>query len=134
MKKFILSLIAMALFALAPTTAVADTEENDETVYVVVEKEAVSPYSRNEIMKMMETDIRLADPYASPCRVMVKVVVEKDGSISNPEVLRSSNNDKVDAYALKVVMERLPKFTEPGKQRGKPVRTSFTVPVSFVAK
>jgi len=54
--------------------------------------------------------------------------VERDGSVSNVEVLRSVHKS-LDKRALKVV-QTLPAF-RPGEQGGKPVRVSYMIPVNF---
>ncbi len=60
--------------------------------------------------------------------VYLKFVVEKDGSISNPQVIRNIGGG-CGAEALRVV-GKMPKWT-PGKQRGRVVRVLFTLPVKF---
>ncbi len=60
-------------------------------------------------------------------RVYVNFVIEKDGSVSNVEVVRGIDA-LLDDEAVRVV-KKLPKFT-PAKQRGKPVRMSFTLPIN----
>lgn len=60
-------------------------------------------------------------------RVYVNFVIEKDGSISNPEVVRGVDK-MLDDEALRVVRQ-LPKM-KPAKQRGKPVRMSFMLPIN----
>lgn len=59
--------------------------------------------------------------------VVVKVVVEPDGTVSYPEVIRSSG-DLLDNAAVDAVTQL--RF-RPGLQRGQPVRVSFAVPVRF---
>jgi len=61
-------------------------------------------------------------------KVSVKFVIEKDGSIADPVVVRAVD-PYLDKEALRVV-KSMPKW-KPGKQRGKPVRVSYTVPVIF---
>lgn len=61
-------------------------------------------------------------------RVVVQFVVNKDGSISDAKVLKAVD-PQLDAEALRVV-NAMPNWT-PGKQKGEPVRTHFTIPVSF---
>ncbi len=61
-------------------------------------------------------------------RVVCKFIIEADGSISNPEVVRSVDPD-LDKEALRVV-KTLKKFT-PGKQRGEAVAVSYVVPIMF---
>ncbi len=60
-------------------------------------------------------------------RVYVNFVIERDGSVSNVEVVRGIDA-LLDDEAVRVV-KKLPKFT-PAKQRGKPVRMSFTLPIN----
>lgn len=60
-------------------------------------------------------------------KVYVGFVIEKDGSISNVEVMRGVDK-MLDDEAIRVV-KSLPKMT-PAKQRGKAVRMSFTLPIN----
>ncbi|MBO5932616.1 MAG: energy transducer TonB, partial [Bacteroidaceae bacterium] len=61
-------------------------------------------------------------------RVLIQFIVNKDGSIVDPEVVKSVN-PYLDKEALRVIAG-MPKW-KPGSQRGKPVRVKFTVPVNF---
>ena len=61
-------------------------------------------------------------------RVVVDIVVEKDGSISEAKVVRSVDSD-LDKEALRVV-KSLSKFT-PGTKNGHPVRARYTLPITF---
>lgn len=61
-------------------------------------------------------------------RVLVTFIVEKDGKISDPKVLKSVHKS-LDKEALSVV-KSMPKF-EPGSLNGKVVRTKYTLPVTF---
>lgn len=60
-------------------------------------------------------------------KVYVNFVFEKDGSISDVKVVRGVD-DLLDNEALRVV-KSIPKV-QPAKQRGKPVRMSFTLPIN----
>lgn len=60
--------------------------------------------------------------------VVLKFVVEKDGSISAKELLRDVGAG-CGEEAMRVV-SLMPKWN-PGKQRGNPVRVQFTLPVKF---
>ena len=64
-------------------------------------------------------------------RVFVSFVVEPDGSVSNVAVMRSLGGG-CDEEAMRVV-KSMPKW-KPGKQRGKPVRVSYILPVNFQLK
>lgn len=61
-------------------------------------------------------------------RVIAKFIVEKDGSISNVQVVRSVH-PLLDKQAVDVLM-RMPKWN-PGKNNGQPARIWFTLPVNF---
>ena len=61
-------------------------------------------------------------------RVVVNFVVEKDGSLSEIKTVRSVD-PLLDEEAVRVV-SAMPKW-EPGKQKGKPVRVKYNVPISF---
>lgn len=61
-------------------------------------------------------------------RVTVQFVVDKDGSIKDPKLLRSVDKD-MDAEALRLISS-MPKW-EPGRQKGQPVAVKYTVPVMF---
>ena len=61
-------------------------------------------------------------------RVIVQFVVERDGSVSNVNVVRGVD-PSLDKEAARVVRS-MPKWT-PGKQNGQAVRARFNVPVVF---
>jgi protein TonB len=60
--------------------------------------------------------------------VFIEFVVERDGSISKPTIKRDIGGG-CGEEALRVV-KAMPKWT-PGKQRSKPVRTQFILPIKF---
>ena len=61
-------------------------------------------------------------------KVFVQFVIEKDGSITDVKVSRGVDAS-LDKEAVRVV-KAMPKW-KPGKQRGKPVRVSYTLPIFF---
>lgn len=61
--------------------------------------------------------------------VVVKFVVEKDGSISNPSI-ESSVHPLLDEEALRVI-NLVPPIFNPAKQNGKNVRSWYTIPINF---
>lgn len=64
--------------------------------------------------------------------VIVNFVVEKDGSISNEQVIRSVSAE-IDEAALDAVREMRNQniLWHPGLQSGKPVRVTFNMPLRF---
>ena len=61
-------------------------------------------------------------------RVLVGFIVEKDGSITETEVVKGIGGG-CDEEAVRVV-KAMPKW-KPGKQKGKPVRVHFMLPIIF---
>ena len=61
-------------------------------------------------------------------RVFVTFVVERDGRVTDVRVLRGIGGG-CDEEAIRVVAA-MPKWA-PGKQRGKPVRVQYNLPVKF---
>lgn len=61
-------------------------------------------------------------------RVVVQFIVDRDGSITNAQVVRGVD-PYLDKEALRVI-NSMPKWS-PGRQGGKAVRVKFTVPVLF---
>ena len=65
-------------------------------------------------------------------RITLSFVVERDGSLSNIEILRSKGDKQLEDEAIRII-RKMPKWN-PGKQRGKIVRTKYTIPVTFRKK
>jgi periplasmic protein TonB len=63
-------------------------------------------------------------------RVYVRFVVNEDGSISKAHVIKGVT-EELNNEALRVV-KGMPNW-KPGKQRGRPVKVWFTVPIKFVS-
>jgi TonB family protein len=62
-------------------------------------------------------------------KVIVRFIVEKDCSVSEPTILKSVD-PLLDAAALKVIAS-LPKFEKPAKNGGVPVRVFYMLPITF---
>ena len=60
-------------------------------------------------------------------RVFVSFIISKDGTISN---IRKRGPDKNLEREAERIISKLPKMT-PGKQRGRPVRVPFSIPITF---
>jgi TonB family protein len=61
-------------------------------------------------------------------RVLIMMVVEKDGSITNPRIIKSVNT-LLDEEALRIA-NLLPNF-KPGMNKGMPVRVEIVLPMDF---
>lgn len=112
-----------------------DENENEEGgLFEIVEQTPSFPGGIEELMKFLRTNLVYppnAQANGKQGQVLVQFIVKKDGSIFKPKVIRSVDPE-IDAEALRVV-SIMPKW-QPGKQRGKPVRTRFTIPVTFRLK
>ena len=106
-----------------------NSEEGE--IFQVVEEQPMFPGGMEEMMKFLQQNIKYpkeAQEQGKQGRVIVQFVVNKDGSIVNDSIVRSVD-PLLDAEALRVVRS-MPNWT-PGKQKGKPVRVRFTLPVTF---
>jgi TonB family protein len=104
---------------------------DDDEVFQVVEEMPQYPGGVEALMDNLKKNLRYpkeAQDARKEGRVIAQFVVEKDGSITGVEVVRSVD-PLLDAEAVRVIRE-MPKWT-PGKQKGEPVRVKFTIPVSF---
>ncbi len=108
-----------------------EVEEVEEEIFTVVENDPEFPGGMEALYKYLQTSIKyptIAKENNITGRVYVTFVVEKDGSIANPRILRDIGGG-CGQEAIRVV-KAMPKW-KPGKQRGKAVRVQFNLPVSF---
>jgi len=108
-----------------------EVEQKEEEVFVVVEEMPEFPGGVKALRQYLATAVKypvIAQENGIQGKVYVNFVVNKDGSVSNAKIARGVD-PSLDAEALRVV-STLPKW-KPGKQRGAPVRVSYTVPISF---
>ena len=114
----------------------ADANKPDMTpdkngVYQIVEEMPQYPGGENALMDYVSKNVVYpseAQEKGISGRVFVGFIVEKDGSVSNVEVLRGIGGG-CDEEAVRVI-SGLPKW-KPGKQEGKPVRVSYQMPINF---
>ena len=102
-----------------------------EDIFVVVEQQPEYPDGVEAMMKFLGDSVRYpieAQEKGIQGRVIVNFVVNKDGSITDVNVVRGVD-PSIDAEAVRVI-ESMPKW-KPGKQRGKEVNVRYTLPVVF---
>ena len=110
---------------------VEEEEVEEQQIFQVVEEMPEFPGGMAECMKFLSKNIKYPPISAEngiQGRVIVQFVVNQDGSIVDPVVVRSVD-PYLDKEALRVI-KTMPKW-KPGKQRGKAVRVKYTVPVTF---
>lgn len=109
----------------------AATNPKPDQVFQTVEKPAEFPGGQSALMLWLSSNIRypeMAMQNGVQGRVIVKFVVEKDGSFSSIEVVKGVDED-LDKEALRVV-KKMPKW-EPARNNGDPVRSYFVMPITF---
>lgn len=109
-------------------------EEERETgeVFMIVEEMPEFPGGTAALQKYLATSVKypvIAQENGIQGRVYVQFVISAKGEVTNATVLRGVDSS-LDKEALRVV-ENMPKW-KPGKQRNRPVRVSYTVPINFV--
>lgn len=110
---------------------VEEEEPEEQQIFQVVEEMPEFPGGMAECLKFLAKNIKyptIAQENGVQGRVIVQFVVNRDGSIVDPVVMRSVD-PYLDKEALRVI-QMMPKW-KPGKQRGKAVRVKYTVPVTF---
>ncbi|MCC8094234.1 MAG: TonB family protein [Tannerellaceae bacterium] len=110
---------------------VEEEEESAQQIFTVVEEMPQFPGGEGELLKFISKSIKypvIAQENGIQGRVVCSFVVNRDGSIVDAEVVRGVD-PSLDKEALRVI-NTMPKWT-PGKQRGKPVRVKYTVPITF---
>lgn len=103
----------------------------EEEIFRVVEDMPVFPGGDAGLMKYLASI-----PYPPIARendiegtVYINFVVGKDGKVSDVGIARSSGDKLLDEAAVNHI-KKMPAWS-PGKQRGKPVKVQYTVPIKF---
>ena len=114
----------------APVGPVVEADDDDR-IYEMVEENAEFPGGEAALTKWLAEHIK----YPQKCqeqgtqgRVMLRFVVNRDGSITDVEILRSPDPDL--AKEAERVVKTMPKW-KPGRQGNKTVRSRFNLPVLF---
>ena len=106
----------------------------EEEIFKVVDTPPVFPGGESALLSWLSVQLNYpinAQENGISGRVIVGFVIEKDGSISNVQVVKGVDKD-LDAEAVRVV-KKMPKWS-PGKNNGVPVRSFFNLPVAFILK
>ncbi len=112
---------------------VQEEEEVDEDyIFEIVEENPEYPGGQEAMMRYLRDNIRypvIAREAGIAGSVFVTFVVERDGSVTNVQVIRGIGGG-CDEEAVRVV-RNMPKW-KPGKQRNQPVRVQYRMPIRFV--
>jgi TonB family protein len=105
--------------------------ENEDEVFTMVEVMPKFPGGQAGLFQYLARSIKypvIAQKSKEQGRVILQMIVGKDGSISNIKVLRSIS-PLLDAEAIRVV-STMPKW-EPGQQGGQAIAVEYTLPIVF---
>lgn len=103
----------------------------DDEIFAVVEEMPSFPGGDAALMSYISKSIKypsIAQENGIQGRVICTFVINRDGKVTNAEVIRSVD-PSLDKEALRVI-NNMPTW-KPGKQRGKPVRVKYTLPIVF---
>lgn len=107
-------------------------EPEAEPVHEYVQQMPEFPGGMSALMSFVGKTIKyptLAQETGTQGRVIVRFIVNADGSISQATVVRPVD-PQLDKEAIRVVLT-MPRW-KPGFQNGKPVRVAYHIPISFV--
>jgi protein TonB len=118
-------------------TEIVEEEEETDEVFMIAEDMPMfkgctdDQCTQGEILKYIARNTKypaIAKENNITGRVFVGFVVDKSGSVTNVKLLRGVDK-YLDAEAIRVV-KSMPKFS-PGRQRGKPVKVQYNIPITF---
>lgn len=111
---------------------VEDEEEEDAPVFYIVEDMPEFPGGESALHSYIGKSIKypvIAQENGMQGRVYISFVINAKGVVQDIKIARGVD-PALDKEAVRVI-SKMPKW-KPGKQRGKPVKVSFTVPINFV--
>lgn len=111
---------------LPPPPPPAPNNDNDDEVFVVVEQPPVLIGGIAGVQKRIVYP-ELALKIGVEGRVVVQFIVDKEGNVVDPVVVRGIGGG-ADEEAIRAV--KLAKF-QPGMQRGRPVAVRYSLPITF---
>lgn len=109
-------------------------EEAEPQIFTIVEEMPSFPGGEAELFKYLGKNVKfppMAQDAGISGVVYVTFVVDENGKVRDPKVLRGIGGG-CDEEALRV-MKAMPNW-EPGKQRGKPVRVQYNLPIRFTLR
>ena len=109
-----------------------EEDEEEDVIFQIVETMPEFPGGAQAMFKFLSENVHypaIAAENGIQGKVQCQFTVNKDGSIVDVVVVRSAGDASLDKEAIRVI-KSMPKWN-PGKQRGKPVRVKYTIPVNF---
>lgn len=112
--------------------SILNEADGQPPVFKVVDRMPEFPGGQQALFRFLNENVRypaIAKENRIQGRVICRFVVEKDGSITNVEVVSSGGHPSLDKEAVRV-LKSMPKWS-PGMQDGKAVRVQYTTSVNF---
>ncbi|MBR4678411.1 MAG: M56 family metallopeptidase [Bacteroidales bacterium] len=113
-------------------TTLKKSGQSNDNVFMVVEQMPEYPGGEAEMRKFIAENVQYPEDAkfsGASGTAYIKFVVDKNGKVTLPEIIKSSGTESIDNEALRVI-KMLPDF-EPGMQRGQAVDVQLTVPIKF---
>ena len=130
--RLLTTLSVLAILFTVNTTATAQNKKtSNDKVFEKVEDMPEFPGGEQAMMDFVSKNVvypKEAQEKGISGRVMVNFIVEKDGSVNEVKIVRGIGGG-CDEEAVRVV-KAMPKW-KPGKEKGKPVRVSYIMPIFF---
>lgn len=109
----------------------APEEEEADEIFTIVEQKPEPVIGYDEYYRYIVNNLKyppVSRRMGLEGKVFVQFIVDKEGNIMNPEVVKGIYFD-IDAEAVRVIKEG-PKWN-PGKQRGRAVKVRIILPINF---
>jgi hypothetical protein len=117
------------------TVSIPETDSIEQT-FTVVDKMPEFPGGTVEMLKFIQKNMKIErnmnlENSASSTKAFVQFIVEKDGNIRDPKIIKAGN-PLTDNEALRIV-KMMPKWI-PGKLNDKAVAVRYVLPIQFELK
>ncbi len=109
------------------TTDLAVTEDNTEYLFQAVEVAPGFPGGMTKFTQYIIDELGHIEVEVATLRIMIKFVIEKDGRLTDIQVLRDGGYPDIAKRAVRV-LEKCPKWS-PGVINGKSVRVAYVLPL-----
>ncbi len=124
-------LFLIMLLAFVSVNAYSQSDDADNDVYNMVDQSAKFQDGYNSIIKFVQENIKFpaeAQENNVHGRLMVSVIVEKDGSLSDIKIKKGLGYG-LDEEIVRII-KMMPKW-QPAQHKGKTVRQSQTIVIPF---
>ncbi len=128
---FVLLFITFSAFTQKDVVTKVNPLNSDTTIYTLVDQDATFPDDNSTMMKYIQSNLIFPEDLDINdfCgKTFLRFIVEKDGSLTQIEVLRCKNAQLIQIY--KNLLANMPKWN-PALVNGIPVRQRYTLPITI---